>query len=153
MAAGQDARPFRWHYDELDDKNFQLHGRTLLLFLLLLLAAFLFFLLLCLYVRWSCRHRPSPTGLEGGGVGGDGGLEAVAVKRLPMTVRRGGEAACSICLSVVTVGEKERVLPGCGHGFHPECIDEWLQKRSSCPLCRARIGGSGEEKEDPPEEV
>ena len=24
---------------------------------------------------------------------------------------------------------------GCGHGFHLDCIQRWLNTRSSCPLC------------------
>jgi hypothetical protein len=24
----------------------------------------------------------------------------------------------------------------CGHGFHPDCLDEWLFRRNACPLCK-----------------
>ncbi|KAJ2510457.1 hypothetical protein H4217_007860 [Coemansia sp. RSA 1939] len=45
-------------------------------------------------------------------------------------------AACVVCLErFQTKGDSVRVL-GCGHGFHPPCIDKWLLKRSCrCPLC------------------
>ncbi|URE40080.1 RING-H2 finger protein [Musa troglodytarum] len=36
-------------------------------------------------------------------------------------------------------GDKIKVLPGCDHGFHPECVDEWLRARANCPLCRASL--------------
>ncbi|KAJ2512002.1 hypothetical protein GGI11_004895 [Coemansia sp. RSA 2049] len=45
-------------------------------------------------------------------------------------------AACVVCLErFQTNSDSVRVL-GCGHGFHPPCIDKWLLKRSCrCPLC------------------
>ncbi|KAK8955691.1 RING-H2 finger protein ATL20 [Platanthera guangdongensis] len=131
-----DARHFPWHYSELDDKNFQLHDRSLLLVLLLLLAVVLL-VVLCFYFRRPCRLRASAAAPAT--AGGCATMEAAA-RRLPVRVRGKEEAAaCSICLSMVTQGEKESVLPGCDHGFHPECIHEWLRKQSSCPLCRAMV--------------
>ncbi|XP_076883955.1 RING-H2 finger protein ATL3-like [Bidens hawaiensis] len=46
---------------------------------------------------------------------------------------------CAICLSRVEEGEKIRLLPKCGHGFHMECIDMWFLSHSSCPVCRKSI--------------
>jgi len=42
---------------------------------------------------------------------------------------------CSVCLSALEEGEEARSLP-CGHTFHRECIDSWLQKSKQCPVCR-----------------
>ncbi|KAG0534921.1 hypothetical protein BDA96_04G321500 [Sorghum bicolor] len=47
------------------------------------------------------------------------------------------EAECAICLSELEGGERVRVLPACGHGFHGACVDGWLAARASCPTCRA----------------
>ncbi|KAF8692988.1 hypothetical protein HU200_039356 [Digitaria exilis] len=48
------------------------------------------------------------------------------------------ESECAICLSeLVAGGERVRVLPACGHGFHGACVDGWLAARASCPTCRA----------------
>ena len=45
---------------------------------------------------------------------------------------------CAICLSeLLADGERVRVLPACGHGFHGACVDGWLAARASCPTCRA----------------
>lgn len=42
---------------------------------------------------------------------------------------------CSICLEEIT----RRTPVGCcncGHCFHQQCIDRWLQRHTTCPLCR-----------------
>jgi hypothetical protein len=49
------------------------------------------------------------------------------------------ELECVICLSGFENGEMGRCLPKCGHGFHVECIDMWLNSHSNCPICRASI--------------
>ncbi|KAJ0258547.1 RING/U-box superfamily protein [Hirschfeldia incana] len=46
---------------------------------------------------------------------------------------------CSICLQDTADGEKMRRLTACSHCFHADCIDPWLEKRSTCPLCRAQV--------------
>jgi hypothetical protein len=52
------------------------------------------------------------------------------------------EALCSICISALVAGEKVKVLPPCGHCFHPDCVDAWLQSQPSCPLCRCLLVAS-----------
>jgi Ring finger domain len=48
------------------------------------------------------------------------------------------DASCSICLS--TLRKNGRVLETpCKHRFHYKCCQEWLQKRDSCPYCRADL--------------
>ncbi|OEL34502.1 hypothetical protein BAE44_0004473 [Dichanthelium oligosanthes] len=48
------------------------------------------------------------------------------------------ESECAICLSELAGGgERVRVLPACGHGFHAACVEGWLAARASCPTCRA----------------
>jgi hypothetical protein len=57
---------------------------------------------------------------------------------------------CAVCLSELAAAagcsaDSEpsavpvRVLPGCGHGFHVECIGRWLLLRPECPLCRRPV--------------
>ncbi|CAN8318457.1 unnamed protein product [Cochlearia groenlandica] len=46
---------------------------------------------------------------------------------------------CAICLQNAAEGEKMRRITACGHCFHADCIDPWLEKRSTCPVCRAQI--------------
>jgi hypothetical protein len=42
---------------------------------------------------------------------------------------------CIICLSSYEDGEVVRKLP-CGHAYHAQCIDAWLLKSATCPLCK-----------------
>ncbi|XBI78124.1 hypothetical protein VPH35_087869 [Triticum aestivum] len=43
---------------------------------------------------------------------------------------------CAVCPAEYADGDELRQLPGCKHAFHRLCVDEWLQRRPSCPLCR-----------------
>ncbi|BES89021.1 Zinc finger, C3HHypothetical protein type (RING finger) [Nesidiocoris tenuis] len=45
---------------------------------------------------------------------------------------------CSICLEDIKRGSKAKVL-SCDHLFHSPCIITWLQRRSTCPVCRANL--------------
>merc|ERR1712224_840989 len=59
---------------------------------------------------------------------------------------------CSICLESLSVrpdgtsvdraarADSIGMLP-CGHAFHTECINEWLQHEARCPLCRQAAYG------------
>ncbi|KAL6876370.1 hypothetical protein ACP4OV_012942 [Aristida adscensionis] len=46
-------------------------------------------------------------------------------------------AACSVCLGAFQRGETVRLLPVCLHLYHVECIDPWLEKNATCPVCRS----------------
>lgn len=48
------------------------------------------------------------------------------------------ELQCSVCLDSVVAGSTVKTLP-CAHTFHATCIDPWLQRRASCPCCRAPL--------------
>lgn len=53
---------------------------------------------------------------------------------------------CSICIDEFEEGEKIRLLPLCGHGFHTECILPWLKDRQGCcPLCKIAVLGDSNE--------
>ncbi|KAL0702810.1 hypothetical protein Bca4012_058932 [Brassica carinata] len=71
------------------------------------------------------------------------GLSSRFVKKLPQfkfsepTTRYGND--CVVCLGVFKQGQWCRNLPGCGHVFHRKCVDAWLLKAGTCPICRARV--------------
>ena len=50
-----------------------------------------------------------------------------------------GGSECAICLSEFIPGEAVRMLPRCNHGFHVNCIDQWLESHQTCPKCRQRM--------------
>ncbi|CAN6211421.1 unnamed protein product, partial [Urochloa humidicola] len=72
--------------------------------------------------------------------GGDSeGMARAAIDALPVVrfAQRGGDlVACSVCLQEFEAGESARSLPVCRHTFHLPCIDGWLLRHASCPLCR-----------------
>ncbi|WVZ48948.1 hypothetical protein U9M48_000334 [Paspalum notatum var. saurae] len=47
---------------------------------------------------------------------------------------------CSVCLSEMMADGGEaalRVVRPCGHRFHAACVDQWLRRRGTWPMCRA----------------
>ncbi|KAK8935756.1 E3 ubiquitin-protein ligase SDIR1 [Platanthera zijinensis] len=48
------------------------------------------------------------------------------------------EEACAVCLENPSVGDTIRHLP-CLHKFHKDCIDTWLRRKRSCPICKCGI--------------
>lgn len=78
---------------------------------------------------------------------GAGGLPPAEIKLLPCEVVLAHEdgstnappCECSICIGEFEVGSSFRRLPACGHTFHKGCIDVWLLRQSSCPLCKKEL--------------
>jgi hypothetical protein len=44
-----------------------------------------------------------------------------------------------VCLGEYQLNEKLQQLPVCKHLFHVQCIDEWLAKNTTCPICRISL--------------
>ncbi|ACI64389.1 predicted protein [Thalassiosira pseudonana CCMP1335] len=49
---------------------------------------------------------------------------------------------CGICLEDYQKGELKKTLgcPNHPHAFHKGCIDQWLSRVASCPICKAEVG-------------
>merc|ERR1740122_863086 len=45
---------------------------------------------------------------------------------------------CVICFEENVIGSKVARLP-CGHVYHRECIEGWLNKHCTCPVCRYEL--------------
>ncbi|GFY98373.1 RING/U-box superfamily protein [Actinidia rufa] len=72
------------------------------------------------------------------------GIDKTVIESLPFfrfASLRGSRAGleCAVCLSKFEDIEILRLLPKCKHAFHIDCVDQWLEKHSSCPLCRHKI--------------
>ena len=46
---------------------------------------------------------------------------------------------CGICLEDYQAGDEKKSL-SCPHAFHKGCIDQWLKRVASCPICKAEVG-------------
>ncbi|KAA0869746.1 hypothetical protein EYC94_26230, partial [Enterobacter hormaechei] len=71
------------------------------------------------------------------------GLSGDSLKKLPrhMIVKgtKAENTCCTICLQDIVVGDIARSLPHCRHTFHLICVDKWLVKNDSCPICRQNV--------------
>eukprot|EP00057_Strongylocentrotus_purpuratus_P007026 XP_011661500.1 PREDICTED: RING finger protein 215 isoform X2 [Strongylocentrotus purpuratus] len=48
--------------------------------------------------------------------------------------------SCAVCLEEFFKGQTIRMLP-CHHTFHNRCVDSWLIRKRTCPLCKMDIIG------------
>lgn len=45
---------------------------------------------------------------------------------------------CAVCLEDFRIDENVNVCP-CTHGYHIECLNNWLKVRSACPICQSEL--------------
>ncbi|KAJ9175919.1 hypothetical protein P3X46_014419 [Hevea brasiliensis] len=154
--SSQDSQPFHWYSStDLNNNDFEIHGRTLffivILFAVIVLIAILFWVCRCQHHHFPSHPSPHAPPYQPQGQG----LHPTKIKSLLITLYQssssssGGsndgnstvfvEGECCICLGIFEDGDKVKVLPQCHHCFHSECVDKWLIDRSSCPLCRASL--------------
>ncbi|CAA3019231.1 RING-H2 finger protein ATL80-like [Olea europaea var. sylvestris] len=80
------------------------------------------------------------------------GLEPLVVANFPikkykdMSWSSKENAQCTVCLAEYNEEDTLRILPVCGHSFHASCIDIWLHKHSTCPVCRISLNELPERK-------
>ncbi|KAL6911422.1 hypothetical protein ACP4OV_000227 [Aristida adscensionis] len=98
---------------------------------------------------FRARARRSRVAEEQEGGAAAEGLSAEELGELPchelkeeVAVAGGGSGECAVCLEAFRAGDRRRVLPRCGHGFHAACVDSWLRKSRRCPVCRAEVVAS-----------
>merc|ERR1711959_814251 len=49
------------------------------------------------------------------------------------------QTTCNICLEEFKCGDEIRKLNTCPHTYHKECIDRWLSRVPSCPICKTEL--------------
>lgn len=74
------------------------------------------------------------------------GLDKSIIESLPsfkfsslVSSSKQGGLECSVCLTTFENSDVLRLLPKCKHMFHMECVSQWLENHSSCPLCRYKV--------------
>ncbi|XVF77439.1 hypothetical protein PTKIN_Ptkin14bG0043300 [Pterospermum kingtungense] len=79
-------------------------------------------------------------------VNGANGLSRSCIQKIPVLefhtsdmIKSREKTSCAICLQGLKDGELARNLPRCGHIFHLNCIDEWLSRQGTCPMCREHV--------------
>lgn len=105
-------------------------------------SVFVVFYVIIHYVRQLLlRWRQQPEGGDGARARRMLGLDPATIAALPSSTYRKAKNAsdgeCAVCLSALEEGETVRTLPTCEHTFHRACIDVWLRKHITCPVCRA----------------
>ena len=93
-----------------------------------------------------CRDRGRNLEYHQQDAAADRGMDATEIESLPslrfseMKMHRLAEEdqqlECAVCLSEFKDQEVLRLLPGCFHVFHPQCIAPWLASHITCPTCR-----------------
>lgn len=70
------------------------------------------------------------------------GLKKEQLAKIPAKSWRPGVTKsnnCSICFEDFTVRHRVKLLSECGHEYHDNCINKWLESESRCPVCNKDI--------------
>lgn len=57
------------------------------------------------------------------------------------------DVKCSICQEEYVIGDEVAKL-GCDHGYHVDCIHQWLRQKNWCPICKTSAAPHAEETKD-----
>lgn len=65
--------------------------------------------------------------------------EVVVVSESERNRGNDSNSPCPICLDSYVLQDSVRSIAKCEHLFHAECIELWLSKSRTCPVCRTNI--------------
>ena len=60
-----------------------------------------------------------------------------AKSKYTQVINANGTLSCSICMDSNT--DIKFIMTSCGHHFHKECVEPWINVNCSCPNCRKII--------------
>ncbi|XP_017252037.2 RING-H2 finger protein ATL5 [Daucus carota subsp. sativus] len=125
-------------------RNYSVNGRVMLTSVIVCFTFCLIFLIFYLYYQSHVRHEYS-TGHRLSRSLKPEGLSPFVIKSLPIFLysskTHDQALECAVCLAEFEEHQSGRVLPGCNHVFHVQCIDTWFASHPDCPLCRTRVDG------------
>ncbi|XP_068648504.1 RING-H2 finger protein ATL7-like [Aristolochia californica] len=113
-------------------------------FTFILLLLFYLFYLRRRRVDWSSLRMRNTYQTTGAGARPSAsGLKKEVREMLPVIIFKESflvkDTQCSVCLGDYQANDRLQQIPSCGHTFHMECIDHWLAKNTTCPLCRVSL--------------
>lgn len=68
-------------------------------------------------------------------------IGALPTRTLQGAEHLGEQTNCLICLEDFGDGDDVMTLP-CLHIYHKKCVEQWLGRDNSCPVCKTPIGGN-----------
>jgi ribosomal protein L40E len=97
-------------------------------------------------MRLSRRSRTNGSSGSGSGSGSAGAFTENDINRYPVSSylpRQNSDGAvktvqCQVCLDDFNTGDELRTLT-CMHQFHVHCIDPWLKRTATCPICKHNL--------------
>ena len=54
-------------------------------------------------------------------------------------LEKGEVLECPICYLDIQENEEQKITTCCQNKFHEMCLDAWLEKGTTCPMCRTVI--------------
>ncbi|XP_027083395.2 RING-H2 finger protein ATL29-like [Coffea arabica] len=105
-----------------------------------------------LILSWHLRHSPAATPIVPTHPQDNPGIDPKIIQSFPAFTysivkdyrKEKYGLECAICLVEFGDDDLLRLLTTCCHVFHQECIDLWLEKHKTCPVCRRRLDESPE---------
>jgi hypothetical protein len=55
------------------------------------------------------------------------------------TLLVGKEVECVICMTPVQIASRDRMVTPCNHFFHSACLEQWLNVKLECAVCRSTV--------------
>ncbi|XP_065071934.1 RING finger protein 24-like [Rhopilema esculentum] len=83
---------------------------------------------ICLLIKNLCRSSSEP-----------GKIKTAKYKRKGFFKQATcSNEMCAVCLEEFEVSENINVCP-CTHGYHAQCLHNWLQVKNMCPICQSDL--------------